>query len=53
MEKKTALKAGGIAGVLGGCVALYFAGSGEAEVTGLISGAFVLISMVAGYFGIK
>ena len=51
--KELILKIVGIVGIVGGSVALYFSGANEAMVAGLVAGAFVLIGVIAGFFGTK
>jgi hypothetical protein len=50
MDKKKILTIAGIAAVAGGSVALYFAGSTEGMITGLVGGVFVVIGLVAAFF---
>ncbi len=47
MNKK-AVQVGGIAAVVAGSVALYIGGAGEAVVTSLVGGVFVLAGIIAG-----
>lgn len=47
---KNVLKIVGIVGIVGGCVALYFAGVGENEVVGIVAGVFVLVGVIAALF---
>lgn len=47
---KNVLKIGGIVAVVGGSVALYFAGSTEGMITGLVGGVFILIGIILGFF---
>jgi hypothetical protein len=53
LMKSLILKIAGIVGIVGGSVALYFAGANEAMVSGLVAGAFVLIGVIAGFFAVK
>lgn len=48
MEKYA--KIGGIVGIILGSVALWFSGSSESDVMGLVGGAFVLIGVIAQFF---
>jgi hypothetical protein len=50
MDKNKILKIAGIAAVSGGSVALYFAGSTEGMITGLVAGVFVVIGLIAAFF---
>jgi hypothetical protein len=50
MDKNKVLKIAGITAVAGGSVALYFAGSSEGMITGLVGGVFVVIGLVAAFF---
>jgi len=50
MDKNKILKIAGIAAVSGGSVALYFAGSSEGMITGLVAGVFVVIGLIAAFF---
>jgi len=50
VDKKKVLTIVGIAAVAGGSVALYFAGSTEVMITGLVGGVFVVIGLVAAFF---
>jgi hypothetical protein len=50
MDKNKILKIAGIAAVAGGSVALYFAGSSEGMITGLVGGVFVVIGLIAAFF---
>jgi len=47
---KNVLKWGGIAAVVLGSVALYLSGTGEAAVTAVIGGVFVLVGIIASLF---
>jgi hypothetical protein len=50
MDKNKILKIAGIAAVSGGSVALYFAGSTEVMITGLVGGVFIVIGLIASFF---
>jgi hypothetical protein len=50
MDKNKILKIVGIVAVSGGSVALYFAGSTEVMITGLVGGVFVVIGLIAAFF---
>ena len=52
MTKKTWLTIGGVVGIVGGSVALYLAGVGEAKVGALVAGVFILAGIIAGFFGV-
>jgi hypothetical protein len=50
MDKQKILKIVGIVAVSGGSVALYFAGSTEGMITGLVGGVFIIIGLIASFF---
>lgn len=50
MDKEKYLKIGGTAAIVVGSVALYIAGTGESEVTGIVAGVFVLVGVIAAIF---
>ena len=52
MTKKTWLTIGGVVGIVGGSIALYVAGTGEAGVTALVAAVFVIAGIIAGFFGV-
>jgi uncharacterized membrane protein HdeD (DUF308 family) len=52
MTKKTWLTIGGVIGIVGGSIALYVAGTGEAGVTALVAAIFVIAGIIAGFFGV-
>lgn len=45
-KKQQILKIGGIVGVVAGSVSLYFSGSTESSVIGLVGGVFVFIGII-------
>jgi uncharacterized membrane protein HdeD (DUF308 family) len=53
MNQKMILTIGGLVAIVGGCVALYFAGASEVMITALVGGVFVLIGLIAAFFGVK
>ena len=54
MDKNTVLKITGVVGVGLGSVCLFLSGAGEAAVTALVGGVFVLAGLVtAFYFALK
>lgn len=50
--KDKVVKIGGIVAIVGGSVALYLAGTGEATITALVAGVFVIAGIIAGMFGV-
>jgi uncharacterized membrane protein HdeD (DUF308 family) len=52
MTKKTWLTIGGVIGIVGGSIALYVAGTGEAKVAALVAAVFILAGIIAGFFGV-
>jgi uncharacterized membrane protein HdeD (DUF308 family) len=50
MDKNTVLRISGIVAIVGGSVALYFAGATEGMITALVGGVFVLIGLIAAFF---
>lgn len=44
------VKWGGIAGIIGGSIALYLSGVNESTVTSIVGAVFVLVGIVAGVF---
>jgi uncharacterized membrane protein HdeD (DUF308 family) len=52
VKKQTWLVIGGVIGIVGGSIALYVAGTGEAKVAALVAGVFVLAGIIAGFFGV-
>jgi len=51
--KDTALKIGGVAGVVAGSVALFLSGAGEVMVTGIVGAVFVLMGIIMSLFSQK
>lgn len=52
MNKNLILKIVGIVSIIGGSVALYFAGNTEGQIVALVGGVFVLIGLIIGFFKI-
>jgi len=50
MDKNKWLKMGGVLGILIGSVCLYLSGTGEAVVTAIVGGVFVLAGLIAALF---
>jgi hypothetical protein len=50
MDKKRILTIVGIVAIIGGSVALYFAGSTEGMITALVGGVFILIGLIISFF---
>lgn len=53
MDKNTVLKITGVVGVGLGSVCLFLSGAGEAMVTALVGGVFVLAGLVTAFFKAK
>lgn len=50
MDKNKWLKIGGVLGIIAGSICLYLGGTGEAVVTAIVGGVFVLAGIIAGMF---
>lgn len=50
MDKKQILKIVGVAGIILGSVALYFAGVTEGQVTAIVGGVFILVGLILAIF---
>lgn len=50
MDKNKWLKVGGVLGIIAGSICLYLSGTGEAVVTAIVGGVFVLAGIIAGMF---
>ena len=49
MDKKKVLSYVGIAAIFGGAAALYYSGSTEANALNIVSGAFVILGIIASF----
>jgi len=53
MDKNVILKIAGVVGIIGGCICLYLAGTGESTVAAIVGAVFVLAGIIAGIFALK